>query len=62
MENEYWINTINVNDEQRLCIECYHCKIKRDDIYCKFGAWKEKLPKIITYVPQDFDCPEFEEA
>ena len=62
MENEYWLNTENTSDNQKLCVDCFNCRTKNDDIYCRFGIWKEKKPKIITYIPQDFDCPEYEEA
>lgn len=62
MENEYWINIENTNDNQKLCVDCFHCRTKGDSIFCRFGLWKEKRPKIITYIPQDFECPEYEEA
>jgi hypothetical protein len=62
MESELWINIEDTGNNQKLCVECFNCKIKGDTIFCKIGVWSEKRPKIITYVPQEFDCPEYEEA
>lgn len=46
----------------QLCIECFNCKTKGDEIYCKFGVFKEKkTSRPIIYVSQDFDCPEWDE-
>ena len=62
MEHGYWLNIENTGDNQKLCVECFNCKTKDEWIFCKIGVWKEKKPKVITYVPTDFDCPEYEEA
>ncbi len=46
----------------QLCIRCFNCKLKDNEIYCKFECFREKkTSRPITYVPQDFDCPEYEE-
>lgn len=47
----------------RLCTGCFKCKKKKDDVYCKLGAWKEKYNnKTILHSPYDFNCNEWEEA
>lgn len=61
MEEKYWQNIENIQNKQ-LCVKCFYCRTKQNNIYCKFGLWEEKKPKMITCIPQDFDCPEYEEV
>jgi multimeric flavodoxin WrbA len=50
-------------EEIKLCIDCFHCKKKKNKIYCKFGVWKETdTGKSILHMPYDFNCPEWTEA
>lgn len=46
----------------RLCINCFNCKKKRDDVYCKLGAWKEKYTETILHTPYDFNCNKWDES
>ena len=52
---------LGMENEYQLCVNCFNCKTKGTDIYCKFGVFREKKTKFIIYSPQDFDCPEYDE-
>ena len=42
------------------CINCLHCKQKKDKVKCKQGYREETtLGKIELYTPEEFECIEF---
>lgn len=49
-------------DHIKLCVDCFNCKKKKNETYCKIGVWKEKGDKTILHSPYDFSCPHFDEA
>jgi hypothetical protein len=53
---------LDVTLERQLCKNCFNCKIKGNKVYCKFGLFEEKKDTVLLYIPQDFDCPEYEEV
>ena len=55
MERKLWLNI-----DYNICLNCFNCKTKLDEIYCIKGHFKEKKTKQITYIPQDFDCSEYD--
>ncbi len=58
-----WRHTKGEQNNFQLCVRCFNCKSKSDEIYCKFGCFKEKKStRPIIHVPQDFDCPEYDEV
>ena len=51
------------NIKIRLCVDCFNCKTKNGSVYCKIGVWKEDdNEKSILYIPEQFNCKEWEEA
>ncbi len=47
----------------KLCTDCFNCKKKNGEIYCKLGVWKESdNGKTILHTPFDFNCPRWEEV
>lgn len=49
--------------EIMLCIDCFKCKKKKNEIYCKLGIWKEiDKGQSILHTPYDFSCNKWEEA
>jgi len=48
--------------KNKLCIDCYLCKVKNGEIYCKEGYFSEKVGRSIIYTAYDFDCCEWEEG
>ena len=50
------------NIKIRLCVNCFNCKTKNGDVYCKLGVWKEKKGKSILHIPETFNCRLWEEA
>jgi Neuraminidase (sialidase) len=49
--------------EIKLCVDCFNCKTRRKQIYCKLGVWKEDdNGSTILHTPYDFNCPKWEEA
>ena len=56
---------ININQdiETKLCTECFNCKKKNADVYCKLGVWKElDNNRSILHTPYDFNCNQWVEA
>ena len=54
MKNKY-------NTKIFLCIDCYNCKIKDNEVYCKMGYFsKVKEGEILLLSPFDFDCYEWD--
>lgn len=49
------------NSKSKICKNCFNCKTRNGEIYCKEGNFKEKSSKTIIYTPVDFDCCEWEE-
>ncbi len=47
----------------KLCTDCFECKKKKGEIYCKLGVWKElDNGKTILHTPFDFNCNRWDEA
>jgi hypothetical protein len=47
----------------RLCLDCFNCKKKNNQIYCKLGVWKEvDNGKSILHTPFDFGCNKWEDV
>jgi hypothetical protein len=45
-----------------LCLNCVNCKERKNKVYCSKDYFKDiDKSKVTTYIPQDFDCYEFEE-
>lgn len=53
---------VNSKEEEiKLCVDCFHCKTKNKEVYCKFGFWKEVDDgKSILHTPFDFNCTEWD--
>jgi len=50
-----------MNKNYPMCINCYNCKIKNEEVYCKEGYFKKiNIKKILLYTPFDFDCYKWE--
>ena len=52
-----------IEKHNKLCIDCFHCKQKNNNVYCKerfFDNIDEN--KFLTLSPHDFDCPFWNEA
>ena len=46
---------------EEMCKNCMHCRIKFGIVFCSLGHFADKkLEAIDLYVPEDFDCEEFE--
>ena len=44
-------------EENNLCKDCLHCRIKRKEIFCRKGYFdKINVEKPILMTPYDFDC------
>lgn len=45
-----------------LCINCFHCKIKNDKVYCSNGYFKNRsMKEVKTFVPFNLNCLEYSE-
>ena len=48
-------------DNEKLCVNCLGCRIKNEVVFCSGGKFIDKtLDEIMLYVPEDFDCEDFE--
>lgn len=52
----------NRNSKSKICRDCFKCKTRKGEVYCKEGYFKEKPNKSIIHTPVDFDCYEWEEV
>ena len=50
-------------ENMKLCVDCFHCKTKNKEVYCKKGCFREnpQSNKSILYTPSDFDCEFYED-
>lgn len=57
LKDECQVNNI------KLCTECISCRVKKGKVHCRNEYFGSTEPiKAIVFVPQDFDCYQFEEA
>ena len=46
-----------MNDKNKLCKDCYHCKVKKGKISCKEGYFNGiSVKKLSTTTPYDYNC------
>ena len=48
-------------DNEKMCVNCMNCRMKNAIVFCSIGKFMNKtLDEIMLYVPEDFDCEDFE--
>lgn len=48
-------------DKEKLCVFCMNCRTKNEIVFCSIGKFMDKkLDQILLYVPEEFDCENFE--
>jgi len=49
------------NERPPSCINCFHCKMVKNIVFCKFDHFTEtNIKKIILFTPYEFECGEWE--
>lgn len=49
------------HNKPKLCIDCIYCRTKLEKYYCLFDKFfKDKYTDIVLYVPEDFNCENWE--
>jgi len=47
--------------EEKMCKMCLNCRTKNHVVFCSIGHFVDKtIEAIDLYVPEDFNCEEFE--